>query len=193
MSGNRSSVAQTTSGASGVAERYANALFALAVEADAVAGVEQDLDGFVALMTASADFARLVRSPVFSADAQVRAVSAVLARAGIGGLVANLVKLAASNRRLFAVPDVVDAYKRLAAAHRGEVSADVTSAEPLAEAHVAALKQALKASLGKDVTLHASVDPGLIGGLVVRVGSRMIDGSLRTKLNSLRLAMKEVG
>src|SRR5690606_2399838 len=123
---------------------------------------------------------------------QERAIGAVLDRAGIGGLVANLIKVAAGNRRLFAVPQMATAYRRMLARHRGEVSAEVTSAEPLAEAHVASLKEALKASLGKDVTLVRKVDPALIGGLIVRVGSRMIDSSLRTKLNTLKIAMKEV-
>ena len=178
---------------SGVAGRYANALFELALEAGALAAVEADLDRFAALINESADLTRLMRSPVFSADEQTRAVTAVLDKAQIGGLVANLVKVTAANRRLFAVPDMITAFKRLAAHHRGEVAAEVTSAEPLADKHVAALKEALRASLGKDVTLEARVDPSLIGGLIVKVGSRMIDGSLKTKLNSLKLAMKEVG
>jgi F-type H+-transporting ATPase subunit delta len=186
-------VAGNTDQVSGVAERYANALFELALEAKSVPAVEKDLDQVAALIAESADFARLVRSPVFSSEEQGRAVTAVLDKAGIGGLVANLVKVTAANRRLFAVPDMITAFKRIAAKNRGEVAAEVTSAEPLNASHVAALKDALKASLGKDVTLDARVDPSLIGGLIVKVGSRMIDGSLRTKLNSLKLAMKEVG
>jgi F-type H+-transporting ATPase subunit delta len=186
-------VAGSTSPVSGVAERYANALFELALEANALAAVEKDLDRFSALIEESADLKRLVRSPVFSADEQLRAVDAVLAKDEIGGLVANLVKVTAGNRRLFAVPEMISAFKRLAARQRGEVAAEVTSAEPLSERHVADLKAALKASLGKDGTLDTHVDPALIGGLIVKVGSRMIDGSLRTKLNSLKLAMKEVG
>ena len=186
-------MAGTTSPVSGVAERYANALFELAIEANALPAVEKDLDGFSALLNESADLSRLVRSPVFSADEQARAVAVVLDRAGIGGLVANLIRVTAGNRRLFIVPDLITAFKRLAAKHRGEVAAEVTSAEPLSDKHVADLKAALKTSLGKDVALEAHVDPSLIGGLIVKVGSRMIDGSLRTKLNSLKLAMKEVG
>jgi F-type H+-transporting ATPase subunit delta len=186
-------VAGNTDQVSGVAERYANALFELALEAKSVPAVEKDLDQVAALIAESADFARLVRSPVFSSEEQGRAVTAVLDKAGIGGLVANFVKVTAANRRLFAVPDMITAFRRIAAKNRGEVAAEVTSAEPLNASHVAALKDALKASLGKDVTLDARVDPSLIGGLIVKVGSRMIDGSLRTKLNSLKLAMKEVG
>ena len=176
-----------------VAERYALALFELALEQEQLAAVETDLGNFAGLLAESADLRRLVASPVFSAEEQTRAITKVLDSAGLGGLVGNLIKVAASNRRLFVVPDVTTAFRRLAAKHRGEVSAEVTSAEPLSEKHVAALKDALKASLGKDVALETKVDPALIGGLIVRVGSRMLDSSLRTKLSSLKLAMKEVG
>ena len=182
-----------TSEVSGVAGRYANALFELASESNALADVERDLDAFAALIAESSDLKRLVRSPVFSAADQARAVEAILVRAGIGGLVANAVKVTAANRRLFIVPGLIAAFKKLAADKRGEVAAEVTSAEPLSDTHVADLKAALKASLGKDVALATAVDPSLIGGLIVKVGSRMIDGSLRTKLNSLKLVMKEVG
>jgi F-type H+-transporting ATPase subunit delta len=186
-------VADATSLSSGVADRYANALFELANESGSLDSVDRDLKNFNALLAESADLKRLVTSPVFSAEEQTRAVAAVLDKAGVGGLSANLIKVAAQNRRLFVVPDMITAFGRLLARHRGEVSAEVTSAEPLSATHVAELKAALKASLGKDVALEAKVDPSLIGGLIVKVGSRMIDGSLRTKLNSLKLAMKEVG
>jgi F-type H+-transporting ATPase subunit delta len=186
-------VAGSTTNASGVAERYANALFELALDQNALPAVESDLTNFASLIDESADLKRLVRSPVFSAGDQARAIEAVLAKAGIGGVVSNFAKVAIANRRLFAVPEIITAFKRLAAKHRGEVAAEVTSAEPLSDKHIADLKAALKASLGKDVALAAHVDPSLIGGLIVKVGSRMIDGSLRTKLNSLKLAMKEVG
>ena len=186
-------MAEIASHESGVAARYATALFELARDEGVLDTVEADLKGFASLTEESADLQRLVRSPVFSAEDQLRAITAVLAKAEIGGLVGNLIKVAAHNRRLFAVPDMTAAFGRLLAQHRGEVSAEVTSAEPLSEAHVAALKAALKGSLGKDVALDTRVDPSLIGGLIVRVGSRMIDGSIKTKLNSLKLAMKEVG
>ncbi len=186
-------MAGTTSKVSGVAERYANALFELANEAKSLPAVESDLDGFASLINESADLKRLVRSPVFSTEEQRRAVEAILAKSGIGDLVASFIKVIIGNRRLFAVPDIIVAFKHLTAKARGEVAAEVTSAEPLSEKHVADLKAALKASLGRDVTLATTVDPSLIGGLIVKVGSRMIDGSLRTKLNSLKLAMKEVG
>jgi F-type H+-transporting ATPase subunit delta len=176
-----------------IAGRYAGALFELAAEANALPAVEADLARFSEMLAESADLTRLVRSPVFAADQQVRAVGAVLDRAEIGGLTGNFIRVVAQNRRLFVMPDIITAYRRLLATHRGEIAAEVVSAEPLSDTHVAALKAALKASIGKDVALHANVDPALIGGLIVQVGSRMIDGSLRTKLNSLKLAMKEVG
>jgi F-type H+-transporting ATPase subunit delta len=176
-----------------VADRYATALFELAENDKQLAGIESDLGRFAGLLDESADLRRLVKSPVFSAEEQARAVGAVLDKAGIGGLVGNLVKVAAGNRRLFMVPDIIAAFRRLLARHRGEVSAEVTSATPLNDGQLADLKAALKASLGKDVALATAVDPGLIGGLIVKVGSRMIDGSVRTKLNSLKLVMKEVG
>jgi F-type H+-transporting ATPase subunit delta len=186
-------VAGTTSQVSGVAERYAKALFELAVEAKTIPQVEKDLDQLSSLVNESSDLARLVRSPVFSASDQQRAMSAVADKAGITGIVGNFVRVLAGNRRLFILPGVIATFKALAAKERGEVSAEVTSAEPLSDKNIAALKDALKASIGKDVTLTTTVDPTLIGGLIVKVGSRMIDGSLRTKLNSLKLAMKEVG
>ncbi len=177
---------------SGMAGRYATALFELAREERALDAVKADLDRFDALIAESDDLKRLVRSPVFSSDDQLKAVTAVLARSGIGGIAANFVRFAAQNRRLFALPDMIKAFRQLLARHRGEVSADVTVAERLSDTHLAALKEALKSVTGgKDVTLNVKVDPAIIGGLVVKLGSRMVDTSLRTKLNAIRFAMKE--
>lgn len=178
---------------SGVAERYATALFELALEGGQLDAVDADLSRFSALLAESDDLTRLVRSPVFSSEDQLRAVTAVLDKAGLTGLVGNFIKVAANNRRLFAVPGMIVGFRRLLARHRGEVTAEVTSAEPLTDAQVSTLKEALRANIGKDVALAATVDPDLIGGLIVKVGSRMIDTSLRSKLNSLKIAMKEVG
>ncbi|MEM8812715.1 MAG: F0F1 ATP synthase subunit delta [Pseudomonadota bacterium] len=186
-------MADAQSQTSGVANRYAAALFELALEAGTLDSVEADLTSVEALISSSPDFARLVRSPVFGADDQIAAISAVFEKAGIGGSVANFAKLTARNRRLFALPDMVRAFRALLAAHRGEATADVVSAESLSDTHVTALKDALKDVTGKDVQLNQSVDPTLLGGLVVRLGSRMIDTSLKTKLNALRIAMKEAG
>jgi F-type H+-transporting ATPase subunit delta len=174
-----------------MAGRYATALFELAREANAIDAVKADVERFDALIGESTDLARLVRSPVFSADEQLHALTAVLDRAGIGGLAAQFLKLVTSNRRLFAARDIIRGYRELVAAHKGEATAEITVAETLKDDHIAALKSALKAISGKDVDLDIKVDPAIIGGLVVKLGSRMIDTSLRTKLNAIRHAMKE--
>jgi len=174
-----------------VASRYAKALFDLAREADVVDVVKSELDRFDALVAQSTDLARLVRSPVFSAHEQLQALSAVLERAGIAGLAANFLKLVTSNRRLFAVRDMIKAFRELVAQHKGETTAAVTVAEQLKDEHSQALRAALKAVSGKDVDLDIKIDPAIIGGLVVKLGSRMIDTSLRTKLNAIKHAMKE--
>lgn len=186
-------VAETTSIVSGVAQRYASALFEVALEGNAVDAVGADLDNFDALLSESADLARLVRSPVFSAEEQTRAVGAVLAKAGIGGIAANFIGIAARNRRLFVLPDMIKAFRALAAAHRGEQAAEVVSATPLTEDQVASLSSALSGvAQGKTIRIVPKVDPSIIGGLIVKVGSRMIDTSLKTKLTSLKVALKEV-
>lgn len=177
---------------SGMAGRYATALFELALENKAVDAIKKDLDQFDALIADSADLSRLVRSPVFGADEQLKALSAILAKAGIGGLAANFLRVITTNRRLFAVHDMIRGYRALVARHKGEVTAHVTVAEKLNEAHLDALKSALKSvTSGRDIDLDVKIDPAIIGGLIVKVGSRMVDSSLRTKLNSIKLAMKE--
>jgi len=186
-------VADLNTQGSGVAGRYAGALFELAGDDKQLAAVEADLNQTAAWIDESPDLRRLIRSPVFSAEDQSRAMGAILDKAGVAGVAANFIRVVAANRRLFALPDMIAAFRRLAARQRGEVSAEVTSAEPLSEKHLGELKAALRDRLGKDVALATKVDPTLIGGLIVKVGSRMVDGSLRTKLNSLKLAMKEVG
>jgi F-type H+-transporting ATPase subunit delta len=178
---------------SGVAGRYATALFELALEENALDQVAADLDRFNQALDASQDLLRLVKSPVFSAEEQGRALAAVLATLKIEGLSRNFLLLAAKNRRLFATPDMARAFRAMLARHRGETSATVTAAAKLTESQITALKQALTAALGKTVMLEERVDPSLLGCLVVKVGSRMVDSSLRTKLNSLKVAMKEVG
>ena len=174
-----------------MAGRYATALFDLARETNSIDAVKADLERFDGLVGESADLNRLVRSPVFSAAEQLQALSAVLERVGIGGLAAKFLKLVTANRRLFAARDMVRGYRELVALHKGEATAEVTVAERLKDDHVAALKSALKAVSGKDVDLAIKIDPAIIGGLVVKLGSRMVDTSLRTKLNAIRHAMKE--
>ena len=178
---------------SGVAGRYATALFELARDEKSVDSVKADLDTFEAMIADSADLARLVRSPVFTADAQARALTAILDKAGIGGVAANFLKVLTANRRLFAVRDVIRSFRTLVARFRGEASAEVTVAEQLSDSNLEALKAALKSVTGKDVDLNVKVDPTIIGGLIVKLGSRMVDSSLRTKLNSIKHAMKEAG
>ncbi|MFG1360438.1 F0F1 ATP synthase subunit delta [Xanthobacter tagetidis DSM 11602] len=177
---------------SGMAGRYATALFELADEAGAIDAVQADLGRLSGLMAESPDLARLVKSPVFTAEQQLAAMAAVLDKAGIAGLAGNFVRLVAKNRRLFALPAMISDYAALVARKRGETSAEVTVAAPLGEAHLAALKEALAQQTGKDVHLDVTVDPSILGGLIVKLGSRMVDASLKTKLNSIRHAMKEV-
>lgn len=175
----------------GMAGRYATALFELALEDKVLDKVRADLDRFDQMIAGSDDLQRLVRSPVFSADEQVRALTTILQKAGIDGVAGNFIKLVASNRRLFALPLIVRSFRALVAKHKGEVTASVTVAESLSDAHLKSLKDALNAITGKDVDLNVEVDPAIIGGLVVKLGSRMVDTSLRTKLNSIKTAMKE--
>ena len=178
---------------SGVAGRYATALFELALEEEALEQVAVDLNRFNEALAAFDDLVRLVKSPVFTAEEQGRALAAILKELKIDGLTKNFLLLVAQNRRLFATPDMIRAFRAMLARHRGEMSATVTAAAKLTESQVTALRQALKAALGKEIMLEERVDAGLLGGLVVKVGSRMVDTSLRTKLNSLKVAMKEVG
>lgn len=178
---------------SGVAGRYALSLFELAQESNALSAVEGDLAYFERMLAESPDFRRLIESPVFSADEQFKAVSAILDKAELGGLVGNFIRVVAKNRRLFAVPQMIRAFRAIAAQARGETSAEVVSAHALTAAQEKELKAVLKEVAGKDVAVNASVDPSLLGGLVVKLGSRQIDTSLKTKLNSLKLALKEVG
>jgi len=175
-----------------MAGRYAGALFELALEEKAVDSVKKDLEQFDALVAESPDLNRLVRSPVFGVDEQLKALLAILAKAEITGLAANFLRVITTNRRLFALRDIIRGYRALVAKHKGEVSAQITVAEKLSDANLDALKGALKSVTGgKDIDLDVKIDPAIIGGLVVKVGSRMVDSSLRTKLNAIKFAMKE--
>src|SRR5215510_5594128 len=175
-----------------MAGRYAAALFELAKEQKQLDQVERDVRTFQSLLEGSADLARLVRSPVISAEAQARALAAVLAKAGISGFTGNFLKLIVRNRRLFAVGDMLKAFQGLLARERGEISADVASAHALSGEQMQVLADSLKASIGRNVQIRTRVDPNLLGGLIVKVGSKMIDSSLRTKLNNLKVAMKGI-
>jgi F-type H+-transporting ATPase subunit delta len=176
----------------GMAGRYATALFELAREERVIDAVKANLDRFEGLLAASSDLMRLVRSPVFSAEQQAKALTAVLAAGGIDGLAAKFLQVVAANRRLFAVAGIIKDFRALVARHKGEVRADVTLAQAPDERQLAAIKDALRAVTGKDVQVDITVDPSIIGGLIVKLGSRMVDSSLRTKLKSIKHVMKEV-
>jgi F-type H+-transporting ATPase subunit delta len=174
----------------GLAGRYATAIFELAQEENSIPALESDFAALKQMIRGSADLARLVRAPVFGSDAQKKGMDAILHRMEAAPLTRRFVLTLTAKRRLFALLDVIGAFEGLVARMRGEVSADVTSARPLNDAEIAELKATLKTSLGRDAKLDAHVDPSLLGGLVVKVGSRMIDSSIRTKLNGLRAAMR---
>lgn len=175
-----------------MAGRYAGALFELALEEKAVDSVKKDLETFDALIAENPDLNRLVRSPVFGVDDQLKAISAILAKAGITGLAANFLRVITTNRRLFSLRQIIRGYRALVARHKGEISAQVTVAEKLSDNSLEALKSALTSVTGgKAMDLDVKIDPAIIGGLIVKVGSRMVDSSLRTKLNAIKFAMKE--
>jgi F-type H+-transporting ATPase subunit delta len=174
-----------------VAERYAGALFDLARAGGETEAVESSLDKFHELLRESADLRRLVRSPVFSSREQQDGLAAVMEKTGITGLVHNFLLLLSKNRRLFAAENVIKAYKALASRARGEVEAQVVSSVALTEEQRQELVDTLRQQLGKAPKLAVSVDSKLLGGLVIKVGSQMIDTSLRTKLKNLEKAMKE--
>jgi F-type H+-transporting ATPase subunit delta len=175
---------------SSMAGRYAAALFDLANEEGQVEKVEKDINNFQSLLDMSEELRGVVASPVIASDEQSAAVAAVLEKAGISGLTANFFKLIAKNRRLFAVPDMIASFRAIAADARGEVTAEVTTAAPLTDEQTTALKATLKDSVGKDVQLDSSVDPSILGGLIVKVGSRMVDSSLRSKLSAMEVGLK---
>jgi len=177
----------------GLAARYALALYELADEGKALDDVASDLSALRQLLSESPDFERLIRSPVLTRADQSRGILAVAAKAGAHPLTARFLGVLAANRRLFALPRMIDAYLAELARRRGEVAAQVASAVPLSEEQVASVTEALRQVVGQKVTVDLTVDPSLIGGLIVRVGSRMIDSSLRTKLQRLQLAMKGIG
>jgi F-type H+-transporting ATPase subunit delta len=187
-------MAQGETVVSGMAGRYAQALFSLAQEQKSTDAVGADLARFGKLVDESADLSRLVKSPIFAADVQEKALGAVLDKAGIGGLAGNFLRLIARKRRLFAVGDMIAAYSRLSDSAKGVSRARITVAQPLADDQRRAIEEALKSITGgKSVDVSVTVDPSIVGGLVAQLGSRMYDGSLKTKLNAIRTRMKEVG
>jgi F-type H+-transporting ATPase subunit delta len=175
---------------SAIAERYALAVFELAQEEKSVDAVSSDLTALNAALGASADLHRFVRAPVFGRGEQMKGMAALLQQMGVGKLATKFVLLLAAKGRLFVLPDAIKAFEALVAKSHGEIAAEVTAARPLAAAELSDLKKALKAKLGREPRLEAKVDSSLLGGLIVKVGSKMIDSSLRAKLNGLRVAMK---
>ena len=185
-------LASETTGVTSLAERYAAALFDLADERRALDQVASDLRELRAMLHASGDFLRLIRSPAVSREDQGKALEVIAERAGLSPLVRNFLAVVARNRRLFAIPAMIEAFLAELAKRRGEVTAEVTAAQPLSQAQLEALNQQLRRGIGSRVSVDVRIDPGLIGGIVVKLGSRMIDASVRSKLQRLQLAMKRV-
>ncbi|MCW5773894.1 MAG: F0F1 ATP synthase subunit delta [Rhodospirillaceae bacterium] len=183
-------MANESSGLSGIAERYATALYELADEAKSLDAVAEDLRGLQGLVAGSDDLRRFLRSPVVDRQAQTKGILAVLDAAKVGDLVRRFVAVVGSHRRLYALSAMIDAFLRQLAKRRGEIMVHVASAQPLTEQQTAALGDALRRSVGPKINIEAKVEPELIGGLVVRVGSRMVDTSVRTQLQKLRRALR---
>ena len=186
-------MARDDTGLSGVAGRYALALLELADDKKQLDEVAEDLRGLRTMVAESEDLRRLIRSPLFTRAEQAKVMAAILEKAGIGDLTRRFVLVVADNRRLFVLPQIIGAYLAELSRRRGEVTAEVLSAAELTEEQHAALVEALKSKIGGKVQVDVKVDKGLIGGLVVKVGSRMVDNSLRSKLQRLQLVMKGVG
>ncbi|MCK5933517.1 MAG: F0F1 ATP synthase subunit delta [Fulvimarina manganoxydans] len=186
-------MATSSSPVSEVADRYAQSLFDLARDDGAIETVEGELASFRTLIEENGDFRRLIESPAFSADDQLKAITAIVDNVQPSPLTGNFLKVVARNRRLFVLPGMIRRFGELATAHRGEIEAEVTTAQPLGDEDREALRQAIGSYAGKTVTMRERVDPAILGGLIVKIGSRQIDTSIRTKLNSLKLALKEVG
>ncbi|MGR3616409.1 MAG: F0F1 ATP synthase subunit delta [Paracoccaceae bacterium] len=177
----------------GIARRYASAIFEIAQENKNLDGLEASVNDLSAALTDSADLQTLITSPLISRDEQQAAISAIASKMSLAPVMQNSLALMAQKRRLFVVPQLIAVLRDMLAEARGEVVADVTSAKALTKTQADKLAKTLTARMGKTVTINATVDASIIGGLVVKVGSKMIDSSIRSKLNSLQNAMKEVG
>ena len=186
-------MAADTTGVAGLATRYATALFELARDSGALDTVAADLAALEKMIQDSADLRRLVRSPVIGRAQQGKAIDAVLEKAQVNDLTRRFVGVLAANRRLFALESIIAAYRQQLAKSRGELTAVVSTAQPMTDAQRAALDANLRRAVGVKVAVETKVDPSLLGGMVVRIGSRMFDSSLRSKLQRLQLAMKGTG
>ncbi len=183
-------MASEATGVSGLTGRYATALFDLADQHRALDRIAADLTALGRMIDESTDLTRLIRSPIVSREAQARAMEKLGEVAELSPLARNFIGLVARNRRLFALPGMIGAYRKLLAERRGEIRAEVTAAQDLSPQQVDAITEQLKRAVGSKVAVEIRIDPAIIGGLVLRVGSRMVDGSLRTKLQRLQLAMR---
>ena len=177
----------------GVAKRYATALFDLANETDDISTLEKNVESLTRAIDESTDLNSLILSPIYSRDQQKNAIGAIATKMGMSGLMINALSLMAEKRRLFVVPAFLSALNDLISDSKNEITAEVVSAKSLSKGQAEKLSKSLKKNIGKDVKINATVDPTLIGGMVVKVGSRMIDTTIRAKLNSLQNTMKEVG
>jgi len=186
-------VSEPASISSGIAERYATAVFEIAQENGKIAELEGNLDDLSAALAGSDEMRDLIASPIYSRTAQGDAITAIAKQMDLSPVLVQTLGLMASKRRLFVLPQLIKQLRAKIADHKGEVTADVVSAQALSQEQADALASTLKTAVGKDVKVNATVDESLIGGLVVKVGSKMIDTSIRAKLNSLQNAMKEVG
>jgi len=189
----RVDVSEPASISSGIAARYATAIFELAKESKKLKALESDLDALDATLAEGSEFTALISSPIYSREDQAKAIAAIAAKMNLSPMVANALSLMASKRRLFILPQLVRALRDQIAEENGEVTAEVTAAKALTKAQSDKLAKSLKATVGKSVKINATVDENLIGGLVVKVGSKMIDTSIRSKLSALQNSMKEVG
>jgi F-type H+-transporting ATPase subunit delta len=186
-------VSETASISSGISSRYAKAIFDLAKEANSLPALEQDLNALAETLESNAELGDLISSPLYSREDQAAAIAAIAKKMQLSELVSSTLGLMASKRRLFVVPALISAVKQMIADEKGEVTAEVTAAKALTKAQKDKLAKTLKATVGKDVIVNVAVDDSLIGGLIVKVGSRMIDTSIRSKLSNLQNSMKEVG
>ena len=178
---------------SGVAARYAQALYDLADEKGALDAVATDLAALQKMIADSDDFKRFIKSPIISRNDQSKAIAAIATQAQLSPLAQKFLGLLAANRRLFALPDTITGFRQILADRRGQATAQVTSAAPLTDAQTTSLIESLKKSVGRNIEIISKVDPSILGGLIVKVGSRMVDSSLKSKLNRLKLVMKGVG
>ncbi len=189
----RVDVSEPASISSGIAERYATAIFEISQEDKSLEKLEANIADLSAALDESEDLRNFINSPILSRAEMAKGIAAIADKMGLAPVLKNGLGVMAEKRRLFVLPQLLAKLREMIAEHKGEVTADVVSAKALTKAQSEKLAKTLKANVGKDVNIKATVDEGLIGGLVVKVGSKMIDTSIRSRLNSLQNAMKEVG